>query len=310
MAKDRNAVRKKSRGFFGRSSRARKSKTGRRLSAYVSQEHDWQAEVPNLKLSRAFGFVLALHVVAVGGILAYEIFKKDRPSPRSDVSGVVAGAAERGGLSSGVEAADVAGGMKTTNYRVVAGDSLARIAAKVGSSVREIGRINDISGGELEDGLILQVPVGGGEEKTLGRKSPRPVSRQGGGPPSVMPPVTSDRPRGASLAVSGRMAAVGDGPAPRAGTAGGKVLKARLYRPAEATLPALAASRSSSHPASVQSASSGNRAYLDHTVEKGDTLFGLSRRHGVAPGAIREANGISGDEIRIGQVIRIPRKID
>lgn len=44
-----------------------------RVSSETSQ--DWHADVPNIKLSRAFVIVLILHVVAVGGILAFEMFK-------------------------------------------------------------------------------------------------------------------------------------------------------------------------------------------------------------------------------------------
>ena len=40
-----------------------------------SPDSEWQSDVPNIKLSRAFVVVLILHVVAVGGILAFEMFK-------------------------------------------------------------------------------------------------------------------------------------------------------------------------------------------------------------------------------------------
>ena len=40
-------------------------------------DESWKKDVPNIKLSRAFIVVLILHVVAVGGILAFELFKPD-----------------------------------------------------------------------------------------------------------------------------------------------------------------------------------------------------------------------------------------
>lgn len=45
-----------------------------------------------------------------------------------------------------------------------------------------------------------------------------------------------------------------------------------------------------------------------HTVAKGDTLWGLSRKYGVSVDAIRSANGMaSGDtNIRLGQTLSIP----
>ncbi|MGI9239927.1 MAG: LysM peptidoglycan-binding domain-containing protein [Verrucomicrobiales bacterium] len=43
-----------------------------------------------------------------------------------------------------------------------------------------------------------------------------------------------------------------------------------------------------------------------HTVERGDTLFNLSRRYGTSVAAIQNANGLSGDLIKIGQTLVIP----
>lgn len=49
------------------------------------------------------------------------------------------------------------------------------------------------------------------------------------------------------------------------------------------------------------------RAETVHTVERGETLFALSRRYGVSVQAIRDANpGVNLDTLRIGQRIRIP----
>ncbi len=50
-------------------------------------------------------------------------------------------------------------------------------------------------------------------------------------------------------------------------------------------------------------------AGASHTVVKGDSLWGLSRKYGVSADAIRQANGMaSGDSIiRTGQTLRIPR---
>ena len=47
----------------------------RRSSSDSNSDEQWHSEVPNIKISRAFVVVLILHVVAVGGILAFEMFK-------------------------------------------------------------------------------------------------------------------------------------------------------------------------------------------------------------------------------------------
>lgn len=43
-----------------------------------------------------------------------------------------------------------------------------------------------------------------------------------------------------------------------------------------------------------------------HTVSRGETLSVIARRHGVSVQAIRSANGLSGDAIHAGRVLRIP----
>lgn len=50
-------------------------------------------------------------------------------------------------------------------------------------------------------------------------------------------------------------------------------------------------------------ATGGSRS---HTVVKGDTLYGLSRRYGTSVSAIQGANGLTSDNIRIGQTLSIP----
>lgn len=49
-------------------------------------------------------------------------------------------------------------------------------------------------------------------------------------------------------------------------------------------------------------------SYKTHTIVKGDTLYGLSRKYGTSVSSIQKANGISGSNIRIGQTLRIPNK--
>lgn len=43
-----------------------------------------------------------------------------------------------------------------------------------------------------------------------------------------------------------------------------------------------------------------------HTVRSGETLWGISRKYGVSVSALKSANGLSGDNLRIGQSLQIP----
>ena len=47
-------------------------------------------------------------------------------------------------------------------------------------------------------------------------------------------------------------------------------------------------------------------ATTGHTVVKGDTLWGLSKRYGTTVEAIQQANGLTSHTIRDGQTLQIP----
>ena len=47
-------------------------------------------------------------------------------------------------------------------------------------------------------------------------------------------------------------------------------------------------------------------SYFEYTVRSGDTLWALARRFGTTVDAIKSLNGLTGDTLRIGQVLRIP----
>lgn len=46
--------------------------------------------------------------------------------------------------------------------------------------------------------------------------------------------------------------------------------------------------------------------YTFHVVQRGETLSGLSRRFRTSPDVLRQLNQMSGDNIRIGQRLRVP----
>ena len=45
---------------------------------------------------------------------------------------------------------------------------------------------------------------------------------------------------------------------------------------------------------------------LNHRIERGDTLSGIAARYGTTVARIRQANGLTGNRIRVGQVLTIP----
>lgn len=47
---------------------------------------------------------------------------------------------------------------------------------------------------------------------------------------------------------------------------------------------------------------------MSYTVKRGDTLYSLASRYGTSVSAIKKASGLSGDMLRDGRTIKIPRK--
>ncbi len=144
------------------------ARTGR-VEAKGPGGRDWHTDVPNIKLSRAFVVVLVLHVVAVGGILAFEMFKPDvakSPVAASSDAGQVdadkpAGPAPRAdrGVAKppAVLREESSGGYE--RYIVQQGDSIRDIAGRYRISRAELLAANRIDERHpLVQGRILRVP--------------------------------------------------------------------------------------------------------------------------------------------------------
>ena len=53
------------------------------VTMHVTEEDDWDTDVPNVRFSRIIGIVVLLHVIAVGGILTFnQIGKKEDKAER------------------------------------------------------------------------------------------------------------------------------------------------------------------------------------------------------------------------------------
>ncbi len=63
---------------------------------------------------------------------------------------------------------------------------------------------------------------------------------------------------------------------------------------------------SSSRSSSSRSSSKPKPSTRYHTVRRGDTLYGLSRKYGRSVSSIKSANGLRSDLIRDGQRLKIP----
>lgn len=141
-----------------------------------TSNEQWHSEVPNIKLSRAFVVVLILHVVAVGGILAFEMFK-----PKAMTASVVSNEEENDEVSSKditnenepEVQADAENDKGYERYIVRSGDSIRAIAESYKISRTELLAANLIDEDHpLVSGRILRIPklslvVNGGVESPV-----------------------------------------------------------------------------------------------------------------------------------------------
>lgn len=63
----------------------------------------------------------------------------------------------------------------------------------------------------------------------------------------------------------------------------------------------------SSRPSSSGSGGSGSDVGYEHKVEAGQTLYDIAKAYNTTVTAIKKANNLSGDTIRVGQVLFIPK---
>ncbi len=134
----------------------------RRSGSDSSSDEQWHSEIPNIKLSRAFVVVLILHVVAVGGILAFEMFK-----PKSVTASVVNSEEGRNeDVSKEIikenipeEQPDIDKGKGFERYTVRSGDSIRAIAESYKISRTELLAANLIDEEHpLVSGRVLRIP--------------------------------------------------------------------------------------------------------------------------------------------------------
>lgn len=253
-------------GFIGKLFSA----TADRLPAHVTEEQDWYMDTPDVRLARVFTIVLILHVVAVGGILAFKMIDKaSAPGIAVEIAGEDLGSgsvvseadARADGQAPVVPAAPdplimqdpTRSGLQ--QYLVSNGETMQSIANDLGLDVKELQRLNSIHvGDKLYSGQWIAIPK---NEAHAPRVSPTPTS-------TPMPTPTA-----APVAVAYT--------APSPGTV------AAVERPA------------------------GNAE--TYVVQPGDTAYGIARRFGMSSDSLMSANGIArAESLQVGVKLRIPSR--
>lgn len=263
---------------------ARPAAIHRARSRAMDPAEDYDEEdQPTTKLSVAFFVVVALHVVAVGGIYAFNSIKANRtaapepavaaakdPAPKVTAPAKIQPVADK-------PAAPVVRPVSNTSlpvggsriHQVHAGDSLAKIAAQNGVSASELAEFNGLKESAiLRQGQILNLPpaksTASGSKTATAAAPAKPTATA----PAPAKPTTSAAP-GAAKTREDFLAA-----------------KASEATPKKASTKVLPKT---------------------YTVEKGDTVMAIVRKLGVPYDELMKANKIEDPKkLQIGTVLKVP----
>ena len=172
--------------------------------------------------------------------------------------------------------------VKTSTYTVKKGDGLGAIAERHGMTLQEIRELNGLKDNNIQVGQKLKVTGKASEER-----SEKPEAKSS----------TYTVKKGDSLgAIAERFGVTVDQLRDWNGIKGNNIQAGQK-------LTIGGKSKSSSKAGSSKSAKAKT-----HKVRSGESLGVIAEKYGTTASAIRRANGIKGDNIRVGQTLKIPAK--
>ncbi|MFM7182203.1 MAG: LysM peptidoglycan-binding domain-containing protein [Verrucomicrobiales bacterium] len=253
----------------------------KRLPATAVQEHDWDSDVPSIKLSTAFMVILFLHVAVVGGVMLFRFLEKD--------SDKAFAGADAGTQRSSQDAAPVPGEGIRQDDPALAGlprhlvrphETLDMIASMHGVSRDALSRANRLNADNpFREGMNLVIPPAEANAAPQGNNTGVAATRPGAPVPVA---------RAVEVPV----------PAPAVPvTTGGETRVARAVAVESGTTPAIATR--------VEAPARGGQD--EHVVKAGETLWAISQRYGVSVDNLLKANGITNaNRVRQGTKLTIP----
>jgi len=237
------------------------------------EEYESESE-PNMKLSHAFVVVLVLHILAVGGVFAFNTLKsrhispaQSKPAPVEQTSSSTPEVVSTTPKTTAAPAPTDKSATKTrtdenngATYTVVAGDTLTRIATAHKTSVAAIEQVNNLANNAaIRVGQVLKIPAksDAAPEKTIVKQLP-PVAKTAETKPA----------------------------------------------PSAKTTEAPAAPKTAAAPAPKEEPSSAEKTY---TVAKGDNPYSIAKKMKVSYNDLIKANNIQDPtKLQIGQKLIIP----
>lgn len=239
-------------------------------------EEDYESgEEPNMKFSHALIVVLVLHLVAVGGVFAFNWMKagqtaKDKSAAaQSEPSEPAPAAAKSAALD----------GWTGKTHTVAAGDTLTRIASLHGVTIEAIEKENGITTySMIRVGQVLKIP---GASAPAVAKKPEPAAPK----PVAAKPATSDAAAKQTFINTKTEAA--------------PVKATVIAAPSKAPVAASSSAGSSTPTA-------GDDVYV---VVKGDNPYSIARKLEVSYNDLIKVNNIEDPtKIQIGQKLKVPKK--
>jgi LysM repeat protein len=129
--------------------------TARRIPSRAAEEYE---EEPNMRLSSAFVVVLLLHVVAVGGIYAFNSIKARRASA-ADGPPLSQGAVAQPPITPAASSAEPLADENARVHQVQPGDTLEKIASEHRTTVAALEEANNLQNvAMLRIGQELRIP--------------------------------------------------------------------------------------------------------------------------------------------------------
>ena len=247
----------------------------KRLPATATQEHDWDSDVPSIKLSTAFMVILFLHVAVVGGVMLFRFLGKDSEAALAGYESQQKPSKAVAATSPGVRLDDpaVAG---LARHIVKPHETLEMIASAHGVSRESLSRTNGLSDEkQFREGVELVIPP-----------------RETGAAVQVATPAA---PRGEPrVAVARPVEVVAPAAAPVTPATTPRVAAARPVTAETTTTPAMATTSTTPR---------------EHVVKSGETVWAIAQKYGVSPDALLKANNISdAKKVRLGAKLKVPSR--
>jgi LysM repeat protein len=178
----------------------------------------------------------------------------------------------------------------SATHKVKQGDTLSGIAQKAKISVAELKRLNNLSSNNLKLGQVLVVSKSSGSTKNAKKSA-------GTGKASVANSATHKVKQGDTLSEIARKAKISVAELKRLNNLSGNNLKLGQV---------LVVSKKGA--TATEKTAAVKMQTLTHKVKKGDTLFEIAKKTKISVAELRRLNKLSGDRLKLGQVLVVGSK--